>query len=119
MLGTKRVEAVIVSWLAAYGSTVQDSPLILFKFERQPQQIVHLERQQRAASLGRLKTLQARTPKSDQGPATGDHASSAYHARLGRHKTEECGPADQQRAPKVQPHSSYRWFKRCPTQTAV
>ena len=37
----------------------------------------------------RLKTLrlQAGTPKSDQGPATGDHASSAYHVRLRRHET--------------------------------
>ena len=52
---------------------------------------------------------------SDQGPATGDRASSDYHAGLGRHEREERGPADRQCVTKVQPQCSGRRFKGCPT----
>ena len=93
---------------SAYGLTVQDIPLVLFKVEHHPNEIPQLGLTL-TAGLGTLTGEdtcwpQGKNTNTNQGPATSDHASSAHHVRLGRQEAEECWQADQQRVTKVQQH---------------
>ena len=100
MLGTKRVEAVIVSWQSAalpvmsstrlgsglargsdFEPTVYLCKTLPRCYSSLGEQIVYLSPTPAASSMTwTFEDAADRNAKLDQGPATGDHTSSAYHA---------------------------------------